>query len=71
MTSKKGSYTIVFNGEIYNYQKVRCELKEKEFVFETDSDTEVLLYVFEVWGKALTEKIDGIFAFDLRQDGII
>lgn len=63
MTSVDKRYTIVFNGEIYDYQIIRGELEKKGCIFETDSDTEVLLHAFEVWGKELTNKIDGIFAF--------
>lgn len=44
-------YTIVYNGEIYNYKEIRSELKSKFNVsFTTNSDTEVILQAFIVWG---------------------
>ena len=54
-------YCIVFNGEIYNYQKLRDELKE--FSFRTSSDTEVLLNAYRKWGMDFLEKLEGMFAF--------
>jgi Asparagine synthase (glutamine-hydrolyzing) len=44
------SKAIIFNGEIYNYQDVRKDLKEAGHVFSTETDTEVLLHGFEEWG---------------------
>src|ERR1051326_8212950 len=43
MTSADGRYTVVFNGEIYNFQSLRAELQQRGHVFRTHSDTEVLL----------------------------
>ncbi len=54
-------YAIVFNGEIYNHQKLREDLKE--FSFSTVSDTETLLYLLIKYGISSLEKIDGMFAF--------
>ncbi len=58
-------YTITFNGEIYNYIEIREELKSKGHPFYTDSDTEVILVAYHVWGKKCLEKFDGMFAFAL------
>lgn len=55
--------TLVFNGEIYNYLEVREELKKLSHVFETESDTEVLIHALEEWGQAALNKIEGMFAF--------
>ena len=44
MSDSSNRYTIVFNGEIYNYKELKKELEKKSIVFETSSDTEVLLY---------------------------
>ena len=46
MTSRDGRVTITFNGEIYRYNKLRQELENKGYVFETKSDTEVLLNAY-------------------------
>ena len=63
MISLDGRYVIVFNGEIYNYQLLREELKEQGYIFNTKTDTEVILTLFERDGTALLDKINGMFAF--------
>ncbi|KRN98474.1 asparagine synthase (glutamine-hydrolyzing) [Companilactobacillus kimchiensis] len=58
------SKAVIFNGEIYNYQDVRKDLKEAGHIFSTDTDTEVLLHGFEEWGiEGLLKRIRGMFAF--------
>lgn len=56
---------IVFNGEIYNYEQVREELKREGYVFFTHSDTEVILNAWKKWGTGCLEKFNGMFAFIL------
>lgn len=56
-------YTIVFNGEIYNYQEIKRELTVLGHEFITNSDTEVILHSFEEWGNACVEKFIGMFVF--------
>ena len=56
MISLDGRYVIVFNGEIYNYQLLREELKEQGYIFNTKTDTEVILTLFERDGTALLDK---------------
>ncbi len=56
-------YTIVYNGELYNTEEVRNELKEKGHKFRSYSDTEVLLISYIEWGEKCLNKINGIFAF--------
>lgn len=58
-----GEYSIVFNGEIYNYIEIRQELKAKGYVFHTDSDTEVVLASFAEWGERCLHKFNGMWAF--------
>lgn len=65
MVSDDGRHTLVFNGEIYNYQALRDELTALGQVFRTRSDTEVLLRGYLVWGEALLSRLDGMFAFAL------
>lgn len=57
------TYTIVYNGELYNTASLRDELERANYSFETTSDTEVLLYAFIHWREKCLEKLDGIFAF--------
>jgi asparagine synthase (glutamine-hydrolysing) len=62
MESIDERYSIVFNGEIYNYKELRKELS-LSYKFKTQSDTEVLLSAYIVWGEKCLEKINGMFAF--------
>ena len=57
-----GRYVLVFNGEIYNYIELKKEL-EAVYTFKTESDTEVLLAAFLVYGKQCLQKLNGMFAF--------
>lgn len=56
-------YVIVFNGEIYNYQSIKQELLQKNYTFSSDSDTEVILKAFDLWGYDAVHKFRGMFAF--------
>lgn len=56
-------YCMIFNGEIYNYQELKSELKERGVSFRTSSDTEVLLYAYITYGEACVDKLNGFFAF--------
>ncbi|MEO5928001.1 MAG: asparagine synthase (glutamine-hydrolyzing) [Patescibacteria group bacterium] len=62
MTSSDGRYTIVFNGEIYNYRELKALLEGMGTQFRTSSDTEVLLAAFACWGEECFKKMNGIFA---------
>ena len=64
MVSERGN-TLTFNGEIYNYQALRAELEVFGISFRSESDTEVLLKGYEVWGKGVVERLVGMFAFAL------
>lgn len=61
MQTANGRYVIVFNGEIYNHQSLRAELKG-QYTFRSSSDTETLLYGFAAYGTAVFRKLNGIFA---------
>ncbi|MBL6876443.1 MAG: asparagine synthase (glutamine-hydrolyzing) [Chitinophagales bacterium] len=64
MSACDNRYTIVFNGEIYNYQELKERLeKEKQEVFHTVSDTEVILRMFHHYGKSCVHSFNGFFAF--------
>lgn len=66
MISKTGRYSIVYNGEIYNFHEIQKELENQGCLFQTHSDTEVLLAAFEIFGFSRTlEKINGMYAFSL------
>jgi len=57
------TYTIIYNGQLYNIKELKKELKENGFSFETHSDTEVLLKSYIHWGYNVIHKLNGIFAF--------
>ena len=63
LNSADGRYTIIYNGEIYNYIELRQELKMLGHVFKTESDTEVLLAVWVKWGQEGLKRLIGMFAF--------
>ena len=56
-----GKYTIVFNGEIYNFLELKEELKKK-YKFKTKTDTEVILKGYQEWGTDVLKKLRGMFA---------
>lgn len=66
-TSEEGTFTIVYNGELYNTSELRREL-EKDFDFETKSDTEVVLKSYIKWKEACLERFNGIFAFAVYEE---
>lgn len=60
--SADGRYTMVFNGEIFNYLELRNELESKGITFNTKTDTEVLLNAFIVYGEEALNKLNGMWA---------
>ena len=63
MSSDDGKVTIVFNGEIYNFQELRAELEAAGYVFHCNADTEVLVHGYEEWGEDLVNRLRGMYAF--------
>ncbi len=63
MTDAENRFTIVFNGEIFNYVELRDELKARGIVFRTGSDTEVLLQLYATYGEACLSRLNGDYAF--------
>ena len=63
MSDPSGRYTLVFNGEIYNYVELGAELRALGHEFKGHSDTEVLLAAYRQWGRGCLERLRGMFAF--------
>ncbi len=73
MSTSDGQYTIVFNGEIYNYRELRRELQGFGHVFQSSGDTEVLLRAYVQWGAECVQRLNGMWAFMIhdRVRGIV
>jgi asparagine synthase (glutamine-hydrolysing) len=61
--SNCGQYKMVFNGEIYNFTNLKELLTKENYIFHSNSDTEVLLHAYAAWGPECLQKIEGMFAF--------
>ena len=59
------SVVVVMNGELYNFREVRKDLEKRGHKFETNTDTEILPHLYEEYGDAMIEQINGMFAFAL------
>lgn len=63
MANESGQVIITYNGEIYNFQKLRVELEALGYHFHSQTDTEVIIHAYEQWGDKCLNYFNGMFAF--------
>lgn len=63
MMTPDGRFTLIYNGEIYNHNELRAELRAQGDLFQSRGDTEVLLRAWARWGTAAPPRLNGMFAF--------
>ncbi|MDY0907436.1 asparagine synthase (glutamine-hydrolyzing) [Pedobacter sp. CFBP9032] len=66
MQTREEKLVITFNGEIYNFKELKTELLALGYPFQTQSDTEVILAAYQIWGTESFRKFNGMFAFALH-----
>jgi len=69
LSNEDGTVWVVANGEIYNFRELRGELEAAGHIFATGSDSEVLVHGYEQWGEGLPERLLGMFAFVVWDEG--
>ncbi|CAN5713071.1 asparagine synthase (glutamine-hydrolyzing) [soil metagenome] len=73
MANVAGDCVITYNGEIYNFQKLRVELEALGYQFHSRTDTEVIVHAYEEWGEKCIDYFNGMFAFaiyDRKRQGL-
>jgi asparagine synthase (glutamine-hydrolysing) len=67
--NEDNTIAIVLNGEIYNYLELRRRLEKRGHIFRTQTDTEVIVHLYEEMGERCVEELNGEFAFAIWDDG--
>ncbi len=65
LSDESGNYWIVYNGEVFNYLELRSDLEKKGFRFKTQSDTEVVVQMYALYGAKCLQYFNGQFAFSI------
>ena len=68
MSNRRGTVWVTYNGEIYNHLELKKELIARGYEFFSSTDTEVLLYLYEEFGEAFVDRLNGMFAFAIWDD---
>ncbi len=70
MVSGDGLFTIVYNGEVYNFGELRADLEKLGFHFNGGSDSEVVLAAYRAWGEECINRFNGMFALAIYDEGV-
>lgn len=65
ISNEDGQISLVFNGEIYNFKQLRNQLRKRGHLFETRTDSEVIVHAYEEWGPKFVSRLNGMFAFSI------
>lgn len=65
LVNSNGTLALIVNGEIYNFKELRSELETRGHTFQTNSDSEVILHLYEEYSEDFVNYLDGMFAFAL------
>ena len=65
MSDREESVYVIFNGEIYNFPKLRKELESYGHIFRTHSDTEVIIHGYKQWGEDVFNHLNGMFGLGI------
>lgn len=68
MADENRGVRVIYNGEIYNYKTLRHKLEGKGYQFQSDTDTEVLLYLYAEHGRGFVDRLRGMYAFALYDE---
>jgi asparagine synthase (glutamine-hydrolysing) len=74
MFDSEESVSVIFNGEIYNFNELRAELEQRGHRFRTNSDTEVIVHGYKEWGTDVFNHLNGMFGlaiWDLRRERLV
>src|SRR5271156_3149745 len=74
MSDQEESIWVIFNGEIYNFPELKRELQSHGHVFQTNSDTEVIIHGYKQWGDEVLNRLNGMFGlaiWDVRQKRLV
>lgn len=74
MSNQEQTVWVVFNGEIYNFKELRQELQSLGYIFQTNSDTEVIIHGYKQWGDEVLNRLNGMFGlaiWDVRQKRLV